>query len=282
MFRALITLLGAKEKAEYHRMRQSLELYLNYLKKLKSNSRHQILSMSLEFHSQNLKSQLNHIMSRMTNNLQAVKEVYNEDDDQTTESYFELMALSVLFKKSYLYEYEVDKRSGIPPHPLLSLVTLYLANLLFHRHEELIHESPIYTTHNLYRLCLEKYIMDNETILKKLDLLLTLIDNEESLFRLQLNYSQNEILILNTILTILACSISFGGYLTGAFGMNLDNTVTLQEERHSFVYVCCFSLMTIVSTFILSLIYFRHKGILPTFVGRGTQEKNHELNIQLS
>jgi Mg2+ and Co2+ transporter CorA len=124
--------------------------------------------------------------------------------------------------------------------------------------------------------------MDNETILKKLDLLLTLIDNEESLFRLQLNYSQNEILILNTILTILACSISFGGYLTGAFGMNLDNTDTLQYEKNSFLYVCCFSFLTILSTFILSLLYFRQKGILPTFVGRGSNEKNHELNIQLS
>jgi hypothetical protein len=60
-------------------------------------------------------------MSRMKNNLQAIKELYNEDDDQTTESYFELMALSVLFKKSHLYEYDVDKRSLIitPLYPFI-------------------------------------------------------------------------------------------------------------------------------------------------------------------
>jgi Mg2+ and Co2+ transporter CorA len=118
--------------------------------------------------------------------------------------------------------------------------------------------------------------MDNETILKKLDLLLTLIDTEESLFRLQLNYSQNEILILNTILTILACSISFGGYLTGAFGMNLDNTDTLQYEKHSFLYVFILSFLCILSTFLFSLFYFRARGILPTFVGKGIIEKNSE------
>jgi Mg2+ and Co2+ transporter CorA len=139
------------------------------------------------------------------------------------------------------------------------------------RHEELLHkESPIYTSHNLYRPCLEKYLMDNETILKKLDLLLTLIDNEESLFRLQLNYSQNEILILNTILTILACSISFGGYLTGAFGMNLDNTETLQEMKNSFLYVFICSFLCILFSFVFSLFYYRSHGILPTFVGKGT------------
>lgn len=69
VFRALLTLLGAKEKAEYYRLKKSLETYLDYLKKMKTNSRHLILSMGLEFHSQNLKNQLSHISSRMTNNL---------------------------------------------------------------------------------------------------------------------------------------------------------------------------------------------------------------------
>lgn len=120
MFRALITLLGAKEKAEYHRMRKSLELYLSYLKKLKTNSRHQILSMGLEFHSQNLKSQLNHIISRMKNNLHAMTEIYNEEDDKLTESYLELMSLSVFLKKSYLYDYGVDRRyCPFTPLPLV-------------------------------------------------------------------------------------------------------------------------------------------------------------------
>lgn len=135
------------------------------------------------------------------------------------------------------------------------------------RHKELLKESPIYTSHNLYRISIEKYILDNETIQRKLELLVSHIDNEESLFRLQLNYSQNEILILNTILTILACSISFGGYITGAFGMNLDNTETLQYKEHSFYYIFAASFCCICITFLVSLFYFRTKGILPTFVG---------------
>jgi hypothetical protein len=128
MFRALITLLGAKEKAEYHRIRKSLELYLSYLKKLKTNSRHQILSMGLEFHSQNLKSQLGHIISRMRNNFHAMAEVCNEEDDKLTESYLELMSLSVFMKKPYLYDYDVDRRySAFPPSlpPLPLLISLF-------------------------------------------------------------------------------------------------------------------------------------------------------------
>jgi Mg2+ and Co2+ transporter CorA len=124
--------------------------------------------------------------------------------------------------------------------------------------------------------------MDSESILKQLSLLLSLIDNEESLFRLQLNYSQNEILILNTILTILACSISFGGYLTGAFGMNLDNAETLQPEKHSFVIVFILTFVCVVISFGLSLSYFRMKGILPTFVGMNNRrERMGDINPAL-
>jgi hypothetical protein len=134
MFRALITLLGAKEKAEYHRIRKSLELYLSYLKKLKTNSRHQILSMGLEFHSQNLKSQLGHIISRMRNNFHAMAEVCNEEDDKLTESYLELMSLSVFMKKPYLYDYDVDRRysafsPSLPYPPTLDLTSLTIFSL---------------------------------------------------------------------------------------------------------------------------------------------------------
>ena len=148
---------------------------------------------------------------------------------------------------------------------------------MFVRHKELLKESPIYTSHNLYRIAIEKYILDNETIQRKLELLVSHIDNEESLFRLQLNYSQNEILILNTILTILACSISFGGYLTGAFGMNLDNTETIQTKEHSFVYVFVATFCCIFMTFLISLLYFRRKGILPTFIGVQDRGLKHEI-----
>lgn len=38
----------------------------------------------------------------------------------------------------------------------------------------------------------------------------------------RLNVSQNELLVANTVVTVLATSIGFGGYVAGIFGMNLD------------------------------------------------------------
>ena len=110
--------------------------------------------------------------------------------------------------------------------------------------------------------------MDCELIITKVNLLSDLIENEESLFRLQLNYTQNQILLLNTVLTILACSIGFGSYLTGAFGMNLDNTKRLQLMENSFLIVFVLSFVCIVATFLLAYYVFRRNGVLPTIVGK--------------
>ena len=77
---------------------------------MKTNSRHLILSMGLEFHSQNLKNHLAQISSRMKNNLDAIKEIYSDEDDRRTDSYFDLMALTILKMKSYLYDFSVEKR----------------------------------------------------------------------------------------------------------------------------------------------------------------------------
>jgi hypothetical protein len=44
------------------------------------------------------------------------------------------------------------------------------------------------------------------------------MDGAEELVMLRLDMTRNELLTLNTFLTILACSISFGAYFTGVFG----------------------------------------------------------------
>ncbi len=83
---------------------------MEYLKKLKTSSRHLILSMGLEFHSQNLKSELAHIQSRVNNNRHAIQELCDEENDKITDSYIDLMALTVLRRKAFLYDWTVGQR----------------------------------------------------------------------------------------------------------------------------------------------------------------------------
>ncbi len=71
-------------------------------------------------------------------------------------------------------------------------------------------------------------------------------------------------LIATTALDVLACSIAFGAYITGIFGMNLDNTVTLQERQYSFMVVTVGSFVVVIIVFAIALTYLQHNGILPT------------------
>jgi Mg2+ and Co2+ transporter CorA len=136
-----------------------------------------------------------------------------------------------------------------------------------HRSAELSDALSKHGPYNPFEIYLDKYSGDCEALLDKLEMLSELVEHEESLFRLQLNYSQNEILILNTGLTILSCSIGLGAFLTGAFGMNLDNTITLQDKEYSFPIVVVSSLVAMTLSFLLTFGYYQSKGVLPRIVG---------------
>lgn len=92
----------------------------------------------------------------------------------------------------------------------------------------------------------------------------TLIHTHHTLqVSLRLDTSRNELLIANTALAVLACSIGFGAYLTGIFGMNLDNVDYLQPVDHIFMVVCICSFVCIVCIFLCILYYLRAQGMLP-------------------
>lgn len=110
--------------------------------------------------------------------------------------------------------------------------------------------------------------MDAESVLSKVDQLLKHVHNEESQFRLQLNFTQNQILLLNTVLTIFACAVAFGSYFTGIFGMNLDNTSYFEDQSHSFVIVFGGTFTLIFALFYTTLWYFTSRGVLPVIAGR--------------
>lgn len=67
----------------------------------------------------------------------------------------------------------------------------------------------------------------------------------------------------NTSLVVYLVSISFAAYLTGVFGMNLDQTVTVQPLYGVFeaMFVGSFSMIFIVSSSIMY--YLKGQHILP-------------------
>jgi hypothetical protein len=80
---------------------------------------------------------------------------------------------------------------------------------------------------------------------------------------LRLDTSRNELLIANTALAVLACSIGFGAYITGIFGMNLDNVDYIQPVKHVFAAVSVGSFALIILVFCAILFYLRWSGMLP-------------------
>ena len=54
---------------------------------------------------------------------------------------------------------------------------------------------------------------------------------------LRLDTSRNELLVANTAIAVLGCCIGLGAYVSGIFGMNLDNTYTFQYIPVSYIAV---------------------------------------------
>ena len=78
----------------------------------------------------------------------------------------------------------------------------------------------------------------------------------------------------NTAFAVLACAISTGSYLTGAFGMNLDNTITIQNQKGSFSLVFGLSAGFIAFMFAVIIWYLRYTGILPSEVDSDDLEES--------
>ena len=82
---------------------------------------------------------------------------------------------------------------------------------------------------------------------------------------LRLDTSRNELLIANTMLAVLACCFGLGAYVSGIFGMNLDNTLNgIQQHRHGFYTVTAASFGGMCIMFFLLVWVFRRNGMFPT------------------
>jgi len=80
---------------------------------------------------------------------------------------------------------------------------------------------------------------------------------------LRLDTSRNELLIANTVLAILACCFGLGAYVSGIFGMNLDNTGKLQETKGVFNIVIAASTGAMILLFLGMVVVFKRNGMFP-------------------
>jgi len=80
---------------------------------------------------------------------------------------------------------------------------------------------------------------------------------------LRLDTSRNELLIANTVLAILGCCFGLGAYVSGIFGMNLDNTGKLQDTPNVFNIVIATSFGGMMLMFAMFVVYFRSNGMFP-------------------
>ena len=80
---------------------------------------------------------------------------------------------------------------------------------------------------------------------------------------MHLNTSLNQLLRLDTCISIFAAAVGTGGYLAGLFGMNLDNTEHIQKMQGLFRAICSitgFGILIFVWCFIK---YLTHIEVLP-------------------
>lgn len=83
---------------------------------------------------------------------------------------------------------------------------------------------------------------------------------------LKLDTSRNELLMANTTLTIATVAIGFSAYVTGVYGMNLDQTTTIQPVYGVFetVFTVTFALIFIITGLIWY--YYKRTGVLPSTI----------------
>jgi len=155
-----------------------------------------------------------------------------------------------------------------------------LMNLSKLERNPLLYRTPlcpeILSAHEEIEELLQTYATDYDNLSTKLKFLRARLQNAEDLVSLRLDISRNQLLVANTAFSLLACCISVGAYITGIFGMNLDNTATILPQTGSFAMVWSGSTAAIVLMFVVVYWYLIWKGIIPQSISlRTTTDKSY-------
>jgi Mg2+ and Co2+ transporter CorA len=145
-----------------------------------------------------------------------------------------------------------------------------LMNLTVLRRRPELYRKPlcaeILRMHDEVEELLESHLIECRSLGAEVSYVVVSIQNAEDSLSLRLNVAQNRVLAANITFNAAIVMISFGGYVSGIFGMNLDNTVTIMPVFGVFeiVFVGTFSIMVIGSYLLLK--YFESQGLIPKYV----------------
>lgn len=122
--------------------------------------------------------------------------------------------------------------------------------------------QEILSTHEDTEDLLEIYLLDCASLETRVAQLQGRIQSAENLVMIRLDTVRNDLLTMNTVLTVLSCSIAIGAYITGVFGMNLDNTVTIQPVQYMFPVIFTGSFYLMVLVFYGIIAYLEARNVL--------------------
>jgi magnesium transporter len=137
--------------------------------------------------------------------------------------------------------------SALKPKPALYNLPLSQEILSYHEEMEIIMES---------------YIMDYNSLQSKLDYLKSQMQSAEELVMLRLDTSRNQLLIADTVISVVACCLAMGSFVGSIYGMNLKNH--MEEDPHMFTVVLWLTVFGIIILGLSTIAYFKMTGVLPS------------------
>jgi Mg2+ and Co2+ transporter CorA len=79
-----------------------------------------------------------------------------------------------------------------------------------------------------------------------------------------MDVKRNLVIMADTTMAAAATAIGFGVYITGIFGMNLDQVLYLQPQKGSFVKVTMISLAVTAAIYLAVHYHLVRRGIVPS------------------
>jgi magnesium transporter len=126
--------------------------------------------------------------------------------------------------------------------------------------------AEILVLHEENEEMVEAYMAEVNGLRTKLGYLLEAMQNAEDSMMLKLDTSRNQVLVAEMFLTVVAALVTFAAFIAGIFGMNLDNTVTLQNVLGLFEIVFILTLMIIFGGLFAVVYYLQRSGVIPRVV----------------
>ena len=112
---------------------------------------------------------------------------------------------------------------------------------------------------------LSPYLLDFYLLESTYEVLREMVSSSEDSVLMKLDIVRNKLLLANTLISIVAVNFAFGSFISGIFGMNLDNTQTIQPIKNSFEIVAITTILAIAIGIILSILLLCLNGTLPSF-----------------